>query len=96
MRRNQYYVYIMTNKTNTVLYMGVTNDLLRRVYEHAQGLTQGFTKRYRVVKLIYYEVFQNVVDAIAREKQIKGGSRIKKLALINRANPEYNDLSCGW
>ncbi len=88
----QYYVYIMTNKGNTVLYTGITNDIKRRVYEHKQKLIQGFTKRYNVTKLVYFEVFSDVYNAIAREKQIKGGSRQKKLDLINRMNPSWNDL----
>jgi len=71
----QYYVYIMTNKYNTVLYNGVTNDLVRRVYEHKEKLVEGFTKRYNVDKLVYFECTDDVNAAIAREKQIKGGSR---------------------
>ncbi len=67
-----YYVYIMTNKYNTVLYTGVTNDLKRRVYEHREKLIDGFTKRYNATKLVYYEVYENVESAILREKQIKG------------------------
>jgi putative endonuclease len=88
----QYYVYIMTNKNNTVLYTGSTNDLKRRVYEHKKKLVKGFTKKYNVNKLVYYEVFTNAESAISREKQIKGVSRIKKNDLINEINPEYNDL----
>ncbi|HWP92212.1 MAG TPA: GIY-YIG nuclease family protein [Thermodesulfobacteriota bacterium] len=70
----QYYVYIMTNKNNTVLYTGVTNDLKRRVYQHREKLIDGFTKRYNINKLIYYEVFEDIHSAISREKQIKAGS----------------------
>jgi putative endonuclease len=88
----RYYVYILTNKHNTVLYTGVTNDLKRRVYEHKQGLASGFTSRYRVNKLVYYEVTPEVRAAIAREKQIKAGSRRSKSDLVNRANPEWEDL----
>ena len=88
----QYYIYIMTNHTNTVLYTGVTNDLIRRVYEHKQETTLGFTQRYHVTKLVYYEACQDVTAAIAREKQIKGGSRQAKLNLIETVNPQWQDL----
>lgn len=88
----QYYVYIMTNKYNTVLYTGVTNNLKRRVYEHRVGLGGRFTSKYHVTKLVYYEVFDDAYSAIAREKQIKGGSREKKFALINGMNSEWKDL----
>jgi putative endonuclease len=87
-----YYVYILTNATNHVLYTGVTNDLYRRVEDHRLGIHKGFTKRYHVYKLVYYEVFEDVGDAIAREKQIKAGSRQGKLDLINSMNPEWKDL----
>lgn len=82
----------MTNKRNTVLYTGVTNDLKRRVYEHKEKFVEGFTKKYNINKLVYYEVFQDAENAILREKQIKGGSRAKKIALINSFNPNWNDL----
>ena len=88
----QYYIYIITNKWNSVLYTGVTNDLARRVYEHRDKLVDGFTSRYNVSKLVYYEVSDDVGSAIAREKQIKAGSRAKKIALIQSMNPEWNDL----
>jgi putative endonuclease len=88
----QYYVYILTNKNNTVLYTGVTNDLKRRVYEHKAKLIEGFTKKYNVEKLVYYEVFADSYNAIAREKQIKGGSRQKKINLINGMNETWKDL----
>jgi putative endonuclease len=88
----QYCVYIMTNAHNTVLYTGVTNSLARRVYEHKNGLGGVFTKKYNVCKLVYYEVGDNIHSAIAREKQIKGGSRQKKLDLINSMNPKWKDL----
>ena len=88
----QYYVYIMTNKTNTVLYTGMTNDLVRRVWEHKEKLIKGFTGRYNITKLVYYEIFGTAYDAIAREKQIKGGSRKKKLDLIKKVNPHWKDL----
>ena len=88
----QYYVYIMTNKHNTVLYTGVTSDLLRRVGEHREGRGGVFTKRYNVKKLVYYEVTSDVYSAIAREKQIKGGFRGKKIELVNGMNPDWEDL----
>ena len=83
----QYYVYIMGNENNTVLYTGVTNDLPRRVYEHKNGIGSAFVKRYNVHKLVYYEMGNDIYSAIAREKQIKGGSRQKKIDLINSLNP---------
>jgi putative endonuclease len=88
----QYYVYIMTNKRNTVLYTGVTNDLRKRVYEHKAKLISSFTKKYNVNKLVYYEVFNNIYNAIVREKQIKAGSRQKKIDLINSMNSKWQDL----
>ncbi|MFQ5956514.1 MAG: GIY-YIG nuclease family protein [Candidatus Brocadiales bacterium] len=92
MKSKQYYVYIMTNKRNTVLYTGVTNDLKRRAYQHKNKLVDGFTKKYNVAKLVYYEVFDCVEDAIRREKQIKSGSRQKKVAIVNGVNKEWRDL----
>ena len=88
----QYYIYILTNKNNTVLYTGMTNDLVRRVYEHKNKLCQGFTKKYNVDKLVYYEMSIDVLSAIAREKQIKSGSRKKKELLIESMNVEWVDL----
>ena len=88
----QYYVYIMTNKFNTVLYTGITNDLKRRTYEHKEKVVEGFTKKYNITKLIYFEIFNEVKSAILREKQIKGGSRAKKIALVSHMNPEWRDL----
>jgi len=82
----------MTNKRNTVLYTGVTNDLRRRVYEHKQKLTEGFTKKYNIVKLVYYEAFWDCTSAIQREKQIKSGPRRKKEKLINSINKDWHDL----
>jgi putative endonuclease len=90
--RKQYYVYIMTNRRNTVLYIGVTNDLIRRVYEHKEKLADGFTRKYNIVKLVYYEVFEDIENAILREKQIKAGSRQKKVQLIHSINREWHDL----
>ncbi|MFC2046478.1 GIY-YIG nuclease family protein [Chloroflexota bacterium] len=89
----QYYVYIMTIKHNTVLYTGVTNDLRRRAHEHRTGQGGGFTSRYNVTKLVYYEVSKDARAANEREKQIKGGSRQKKLDLIEGMNLEWRDLS---
>jgi len=83
----------MTNEGNRVLYTGVTNDLQRRVYEHKNKLVKGFTKKYNVVKLIFYEVCDEIESAILREKQIKGWLRAKKIALIESMNPEWRDLS---
>jgi putative endonuclease len=88
----QYFVYIMTNKRNSVLYTGVTNDLRRRVYEHREKLVDGFTRKYNVTKLVYYEIFQDPENAIMREKQIKIGSRQKKIDLVNQMNIEWRDL----
>ena len=89
-----YYVYILTNKNNTVLYTGVTNDLLRRLEEHKNHIDKGsFSARYQTEKLVYYEAITNIEAAIQREKQIKGGSRAKKIELINSINPTWNDLS---
>ena len=88
----QYYVYIMTNRTNTVLYTGITNNLKRRIYEHKNKLLSGFTKKYNINKLVYYEIFDNSYYTIQREKQIKGGSRKKKIELIKKFNPNFNDL----
>jgi putative endonuclease len=93
MRMNkQYYVYLMTNKNNTVIYTGVTSNLRKRVYEHKQKLVKGFTKRYNLDKLVYYEVFDDPYYAISREKQIKGGSRQKKIDLVNNMNKGWKDL----
>jgi len=89
---HQYYVYILTNKFNRVLYTGITNDIYRRVYEHKNKLIKGFSSKYNVTKLIYYEVFDNVESAIVREKQIKGGSRQRKINLIMNMNPMFIDL----
>jgi len=86
------YVYIMTNKNNTVLYTGVTSDLQRRVWQHREKLVEGFTERYQVAKLVYYEACPDMLSAIAREKQLKGGSRQKKVDLINGLNSEWRDL----
>ena len=91
----QYYVYIMTNKANTVFYTGVTNDLRRRVYEHQQKLMKGFTRRYNATKLVFFEVCSDIEAAITREKQIKAGSRQDKIELIRAANKKWRDLGEG-
>jgi putative endonuclease len=88
----QYYVYILTNKGHTVLYTGVTSDLKGRVYQHREKLVMGFTSRYNVNKLVFFEVTEDVNSAIAREKQIKAGSRQKKIELIQGMNPDWRDL----
>lgn len=88
----QFYIYILTNKNNTTLYTGVTNNLVRRVYEHKQEGIRSFTKRYNHDKLVYYEIFTSVYEAISREKQIKGGSRNRKIKLVEESNPEWLDL----
>ena len=90
--RKQYYVYILTNKTHSVLYIGVTSDLKRRVYEHKEKFIEGFTKRYNVDKLVYYEVGEDVMGAISREKQLKDGTRLRKIRLIESMNAEWHDL----
>jgi putative endonuclease len=92
MKQKYYYVYILSNKYNNVLYVGITNDLIRRVYEHKNKLVEGFTEKYNVDKLIYYELFNDPINAITREKQLKGYSRKKKVELINSFNPEWKDL----
>lgn len=89
----RYYVYILTSKENTALYVGVTNDLRRRLIEHKNELADGFTKRYHLHKLVYYEEYSEINDAISREKQLKGWSRRKKNALIEKRNPDWDD--CG-
>jgi len=86
------YVYILASRRNGTLYVGVTNDLRRRVYEHREGMVAGFTKRYRVYRLVYYEVYGTVPQAIAREKQIKAWKRAWKLEAIEAMNPDWNDL----
>ena len=91
-----YYVYILTNKNNRVMYIGVTNDLVRRLYKHKQELVDGFTKRYHVHKLVYYEQTTDVRSAIEREKQLKGWIRARKNELVETINPDWRDLSEEW
>ena len=88
-----YYVYILTNERNTVLYTGVTNDLQRRIYEHKNKLVDGFASKHNLTKLVYYEITNEVDSAIIREKQIKAGSRKKKIKLVESVNKNWNDLN---
>ena len=89
----KYYVYMLTTVNNTALYIGVTNNLSRRISEHKSGALEGFTKRYKVHKLVYFETFDNVKYAIAREKQLKGLTRAKKNKIINEVNPDWDELN---
>ena len=91
-----YFVYILTNKSNRVLYTGVTNNLERRLYEHQHNMTPGFTSKYRCHKLVWYETTSSIEAAILREKQIKGGSRAKKINLVEEINPQWTDLTESW
>jgi len=91
-----YYVYLLTNWNNKVMYLGVTNNLERRLYEHKNKLVKGFTEKYNVNKLVYFEETQDVTAAIAREKEIKKWRREKKNQLVNRMNPNWKDLISGW
>ena len=91
-----YYTYILSNWNHKVLYIGVTNNLERRLYEHKNGLADGFTKRYNVHKLVYFDCTSDVYSAISREKQMKGWTREKKERLITGANPTWSDLSFDW
>ena len=91
----EYYVYIMTNGVRT-LYIGVTNDLMRRVLEHKEKLVEGFTKRYNITMLVYYETTSDIRAAIAHEKQLKSWRRSKKIALIESSNPQWKDFSLEW
>jgi len=89
---HEYYVYILTNIGNNVLYIGVTNDLRRRLYEHKTKLVAGFTEKYHLNKLVYFEHIESIETAIAREKQLKGGSRLDKIKLVESTNPNWTDL----
>ncbi len=92
-----YYIYIMSNKTNTTLYVGVTGNLYGRVLYHQTMVNKNsFTSRYKIFKLVYYEEYNDINEAIAREKQIKGGSRQDKIQLISKSNPKWTDLSADW
>ncbi|MFY0714639.1 GIY-YIG nuclease family protein [Seonamhaeicola sp. NFXS20] len=93
---NKSYVYFMANKNNTTIYIGVTSNLVKRVYEHKTKKFKGFTAKYNCNKLVYYEEFTDINQAIAREKQLKAGNRKRKEALINAVNLDWKDLSEGW
>jgi putative endonuclease len=88
-----YYVYIATNSRNTVLYTGMTSNLIGRIWQHKNKVIKGFTEKYNICKLVYYEVFDNPMDAISAEKKIKGWVRKKKIDLIKSKNPEFKDLA---
>ena len=88
-----YYVYILTNWSNKVLYIGITNNLVRRCYEHKHKIIKGFTEKYNVNKLVYFDTTNDINEAIKREKQLKGWTRSKKINLIESINPMWNDLS---
>ena len=90
--KKYYYIYIITNSRNTVLYTGVTNNLNKRTYHHKNKISTSFSSKYNLNKLVYYETFENIKLAITREKQIKAGSRKKKIELINKINPEWKDI----
>ncbi|MDE2001257.1 MAG: GIY-YIG nuclease family protein [Patescibacteria group bacterium] len=91
--QKQYSVYIVTNRLNTVLYTGVTSDLQKRIYEHKNKIIPGFTSKYNVNKLVYYDTFSSPQEAISAEKKIKGWTRVKKINLIKQNNPEFRELS---
>ncbi|WP_298779348.1 GIY-YIG nuclease family protein [uncultured Polaribacter sp.] len=90
------HIYFLTNKNNTVIYIGVTSNLIKRIYQHKTKVFKGFTSKYNCDKLVYFEEFDNINDAIAREKQLKAGNRKRKEDLINLENSDWNDLSEGW
>ena len=92
----RFYVYILTNSSQRPLYTGVTNNLDRRVAEHRDPINDGYTSRYNLNRLVYYEVFRDIRTAIDREKEIKGWGRAKKIALVNSLNPQWNDLALEW
>lgn len=90
------YIYFITNKNNSTIYVGVTSDLIKRVYQHKTKVFQGFTSKYNCDKLVYFEEFSDINQAISREKRIKAGNRKRKEKLIETMNPEWEDLSEGW
>ena len=92
----KYHIYILTNKNRTVLYIGVTSDIVKRIYQHKNKVYTGFTSRYNCDFLVYLEEYSDVVEALAREKQLKKGNRKRKIALIELDNPAWKDLSEGW
>ena len=93
--KNQYYIYILANKRNGTLYIGVTSNLIKRVYEHKNNIIEGFTNKYNIHKLVYYEITSDIESAIRREKQLKKWNREWKLNLIENSNPEWRDLYFG-
>ncbi|MFD2566619.1 GIY-YIG nuclease family protein [Pseudotenacibaculum haliotis] len=93
---HQYFVYILASQKNGTLYIGMTNNLQRRVYEHKMGIKKGFTKKYGVNRLVYYETFQDVNEAITREKRLKKWNRAWKIELLEKENNEWNDLANDW
>lgn len=93
---HQYYVYILSNKKNGTLYIGVTNNLERRIFEHKNKLIEGFSKKYSLTKLMYFEIFQHIEEAIKREKRLKKWKRQWKINLIEQNNPNWNDLAANW
>ena len=93
--KNQYYIYILANKRNGTLYIGVTSNLVKRVYEHKNNIIEGFTKKYNIQKLVYYEITDDIESAIRREKQLKKWNRKWKINLIENSNPEWRDLYFG-
>lgn len=95
MNNHNYYVYINTNRRHTVFYIGVTNNLQRRQYEHKNKLVSGFTKKYNVDKLVYYKYFTDIKSAIAEEKRLKGWTRKRKIELVNKYNPEWKEIISG-
>lgn len=96
MPSKQYYIYIMTNQRNTVLYTAITNNLQKRIWQHKNKIVKGFTKQYNINKLVHYEIYNDPETAIGREKQIKAGSRKKKIDLIMKKNSKFRDLSEDW
>jgi len=90
--QKQYYIYLLTNQNNTVIYTGITSNLTKRIWEHKNKSIKSFTQRYNIIKLVYYERYDDPVNAITREKQIKAGSRKNKIGLIQSINPEWKDL----
>ena len=96
MTKYNYYVYILASSKNGTLYIGITNDLIRRLYEHKNNLVKGFTSKYKVHNLVYFEETDDIAEAIRREKQLKGWNRKWKIALIEKDNPNWDDLSKEW
>ena len=96
MKDYNYYVYILTNFNNKVMYIGVTNNLERRLYEHKNGIFEGFTKKYNIKKLVYFEETNNIIEAIQREKELKKWRREKKNLLVEMQNKEWKDISDNW